>query len=148
MTSILVTIASIFAFAGGAWTARKLLRIPVCPICVGVASTWLWMLIGRSYGYAVDATMLSMLLGGSVVGIAYLLEKRLPQGRSPSLWKALFIPLGFVAAYGLVESHWILFSVMAVALVLLAVFFLARPAVSEAPSEAVEELKRKMQQCC
>ena len=148
MTSILVTIASIFAFAGGAWAVRKLLRIQVCPICVGVASTWLWMLIGRTYGYAVDATMFSMLLGGSVVGVAYLLEKRLPQGRSPSLWKALFIPLGFVAAYAIAVPLWGVFAVAAVALVLLAAFFLARPAVSETPSETVEELKRKMQQCC
>lgn len=148
MASILVTIASIFAFAGGAWAARKLLRIQVCPICVGVASTWLWMLIARSYGHAVDATMLSMLMGGSVVGVAYLLEKRLPQGRSPSLWKTLFIPLGFVAAYGLAESLWILFAVTALVLVLLAVFFLVQPGATEAQSETVEELKKKMQQCC
>jgi len=106
------------------------------------------MLIGRALGYAVDATILAMLLGGSVVGIAYLIEKRLPQGRSPSLWKALFIPVGFVAAYGLAMSLWVLCAVTAVILLLLSVFFLARPAASEAPSETVEELKKKMQQCC
>jgi len=148
MTSILITILSIFALTGAAWAARKLLRVQLCPICVGVASTWLWMLIGRALGYAVDATILAMLLGGSVVGIAYLIEKRLPQGRSPSLWKALFIPVGFVAAYGLAMSLWVLCAVTAVILLLLSVFFLARPAASEAPSETVEELKKKMQQCC
>jgi len=148
MTSILVAISSIFAIAGAAWAARRLSRIPVCPICIGVAGTWLWMLIARSLGYAVDTTILSMLLGGSVVGIAYLVEKRLPQGRSPLLWKTLFIPVGFVAAYGLATTQWILFAVTGAVLVSLAAFFLAQSAASGAPSETVEELKKKMQQCC
>jgi len=148
MTAILTTTVSIFAIAGLAWAAKKLLRVPVCPICLGVGGTWLWMLIGRSLGYAVDATMLSILLGGSVAGIAYLVEKRLPLGRSPMLWKTLFIPAGFVAAYGLAASQWILFAVTGVALVLLAAFFLLRTGSSAEPSETVEELKKKMQQCC
>ena len=148
MTAILATIVSILAIAGAAWAAKKLLRVPVCPICLGVGGTWLWMLIGRSLGYAVDATMLSILLGGSVAGIAYLVEKRLPLGRSPMLWKTLFIPAGFVAAYGLAASQWILFAVMGVALVLLTAFFLVPPATSGEPSETVEALKKKMQQCC
>ena len=148
MTAILTTTVSIFAIAGLAWAAKKLLRVPVCPICLGVGGTWLWMVIARSLGYAVDATMLSILLGGSVAGIAYLVEKRLPLGRSPMLWKTLFIPAGFVAAYGLAASQWILFAVMGVALVLLTAFFLVPPATSGEPSETVEELKKKMQQCC
>lgn len=41
----------------------------------------------------------AMLLGGSVAGIAYQVEQRLPLERSPLLWKILFIPAGFVAAY-------------------------------------------------
>ena len=148
MTAILTTTVSIFAIAGLAWAAKKLLRVPVCPICLGVGGTWLWMVIARSLGYAVDATMLSILLGGSVAGIAYLVEKRLPLGRSPMLWKTLFIPAGFVAAYGLAASQWILFAVMGVALVLLTAFFLVPPATSGEPSETVEALKKKMQQCC
>ena len=148
MTAILTTTVSIFAIAGLAWAAKKLLRVPVCPICLGVGGTWLWMVIARSLGYAVDATMLSILLGGSVAGIAYQVEKRLPQGRSPLLWKTLFIPAGFVAAYGLVASQWILFAVTCVGLVLLTAFFLVSPAASGEPSETVEELKKKMQQCC
>lgn len=148
MISILVTTLSIFAIAGAAWAIRGLSRVPVCPICIGVAGTWLWMLIARSLGYAVDATMLAVLLGGSVVGIAYLVEKRLPQGRSPLLWKTLFIPVGFIGAYSLAASQWILFAVTGAVLVSLAAFFLAQPAASGTPSETVEELKKKMQQCC
>jgi len=148
MTAILITTVSILAITAAAWGANKLLRAPVCPICLGVGGTWLWMLSGRFLGYAVDATMLSILLGGSVAGIAYLVEKRLPQGRSPLLWKTLFIPAGFIAAYALAVSQWALFGVTSVALVLLTVFFLLPAGAPGAESETVEELKKKMQQCC
>lgn len=148
MNVILATIFSIFAISGMGWAAKKMLRIPVCPICVGVGATWLWMVIARSLGHAVDATMLSILLGGSVAGIAYLVEKRLPQGRSPLLWKTLFIPAGFVAAYALATPQWTLFAVTGVALVLLTAFFFIPPGVAGEESETVEELKKKMQNCC
>ena len=148
MAAILITTLSILAIAGAAWAARKWLRVPICPICLGVGGTWLWMLIGCSLGYSVDATMLSILLGGSVAGIAYQLEKRLPPERSPLLWKTFFIPAGFVAAYALVEPHWTLFAVTSVALVLLTAFFLVPPAASGEQSKTVEELKDKMRGCC
>jgi len=148
MTAILTTTFSILAISGLAWAARKLLRVPICPICLGVGGTWLWMIIGRALGHAVDIAVLSMLLGGSVVGIAYQIEKRLPQGRSPLLWKTLFIPAGFVAAYALAVPQWALFTVTSIALVLLTAFFLLpRGAVGE-ESKTVEELKEKMRKCC
>ena len=148
MTAILTTTFSILAIAGVAWAAKRILRIPVCPICFGVGGTWLWMVIVRSLGYAVDTTMLSVLLGGSVAGIAYQVEKRLPQGRSPLLWKTFFISVGFVAAYALAASQWALFGVASAVLVLLTGFFLLPAGGSGQESEAVEELKKKMQQCC
>ena len=148
MIVILTTTFSILAIAAAAWAARTLLRIPVCPICFGVGGTWLWMVIGRSLGYAVDATMLSILLGGSVAGIAYQVEKRLPRGRSPLLWKTLFIPSGIVAAYALASPQWTLFAVMSVALVLLTAFFLIPPAGPGKASETIEDLKKKMRTCC
>lgn len=148
MTAILTTTLSILGISGLGWAAKKWLRVPVCPICLGVGGTWLWMLIGRSLGYAVDATILSILLGGSVVGIAYQVERRLPQGRSPLLWKTFFIPAGFVAAYALAASQWALLAVMGVVLVPLTAFFLVPPAASGKQGETVEELKKKMQECC
>lgn len=148
MTAILTTMFSILAISGVAWTARNMLRVPVCPICLGVGGTWLWMLIGRSLGHEVDAIMLSILLGGSVVGIAYQVEKRLPPGRSPLLWKTLFIPEGFVAAYALAVPLWDLFAVAGVALVLLVAFFLLPPGAAKETSETVDDLKRRMRECC
>jgi len=148
MTAILTTTFSILAISGLAWAARKLLRVPICPICLGVGGTWLGMVIVRSLGYAVDTTMLAILLGGSVAGIAYQVEKRLPQGGSPLLWKTLFIPAGFVAAYALAAPRWTLFAVTSAVLVLLTAFFLLPPGALREKSETVEELKKKMQECC
>lgn len=148
MTSILTTTISILVISGAAWAAKKMLRAPVCPICLGVGGTWSWMLIGRSLGYAVDITMLAILLGGSVAGIAYQVEKRLPPGRSPLAWKTLFIPAGFVAAYALAAPQWVLFAMVSVGLVLLTAFFLLPHGASGEESETVEELKKKMRECC
>ena len=47
MSVILATTFSILAISGMGWAAKKLLRIPLCPICLGVGGTWLWMVIVR-----------------------------------------------------------------------------------------------------
>ncbi len=148
MSTILVTLASVLAIAGVMWAARQLLGLPVCPICLGVGGTWLWMLVARELGYPVDATMLAVLLGASVAGTAYLIEKRLPAGRSALLWKTLFIPSGAVAAYALVAQLWPVAGIASMILVVLTAFFLVAPAGSQAPSRNVEELAAKMKNCC
>jgi hypothetical protein len=148
MTIIAITIASILVLAGLAWTASRLLRMPLCPICTGVAGTWLWMLVARHYGIAVDAAMLSILLGGSVVGIAYQLEKRLAGARSPLAWKTLFIPAGFAAAYGLALASWAVLAAALFLLVLLSAYFLWPRATASTSSAAVQELESKMKNCC
>ena len=148
MTIILITTLSILAITGFAWLSTKFLPFPVCPICVGVTGTWIWMLAARLAGFAFDASMLAILLGGSVVGVAYQLEKHLPQGRSPLLWKTLFLPIGFVAAYGLTVPHWSLLAMAVAALLLLTgVFFVPRRH-AEKNSAAVEKLERDMKKCC
>lgn len=148
MTIVLVTIASILALAGLAWAAGRLLRIPLCPICTGVAGTWLWMLVARHFGFAVDTAMLSTLLGGSVAGLAYQLEKRLASGCSPLLWKTLFIPAGFAAVYALAQAHWALLAAALLVLVLLTAYFLVPRGRAAASSAAVQDLESKMKNCC
>jgi len=148
---IVITTISIVAITGLVWGAKKILPFPVCPICAGVSGTWLWMLGLKFLGYPVDITILTMLLGGSVVGIAYQVEKRLPDNRSPLLWKVLFIPLGFVTAYSLVYSWWLIFGIMAVGLAALALMFLKLSGTTKRHPEhdkRVRELEEKMKKCC
>jgi len=148
MTIILITAISILGITGFAWLAGKVLPFRVCPICVGVAGTWIWMLSARLAGFAFDASMPAILLGGSVVGMAYQLEKHLPQGRSALLWKTLFLPTGFGAAYGLIVPHWSLLAMAVAALLLLAAVFFVPRHHSERNSAAVEKLERDMKKCC
>lgn len=148
VTTIVATLASVWAIAILAWTARKRLPFPLCPICLGVGGTWLWMAGARFGGLAVDPAMLAVLLGGSAVGVAYALEKRLPPGRSPVLWKSLFIPTGFVAAYGVAVPHWPALAAGVAALALLALVFLASKRDARANSAAVESIEEQMKRCC
>ena len=148
MNVIIPTLASILTIAGVVWVIRRLLHVALCPICLGVGGTWLWMLLARELGYPVDASMLAILLGGSVAGTAYLVEKRLPAARSALWWKTLFIPLGFVAAYAIATLQWVLLAVLVLALALLTVFFLRPSGASTETSEEVDELTRKMKNCC
>lgn len=148
MNIVLITVASIVCIAAAAWGASRLLRLPLCPICTGVAGTWLWMLVARHLGFAVDTSMLSVLLGGSAVGIAYQLEKRLAGARSALLWKTLFIPAGFAAAYGLAQAQWALLAIALLVLLLLTAYFLWPQGGATPPSSAVRDLEDKMKNCC
>jgi hypothetical protein len=148
VTTIIAGLASVWAIAGLAWAARKRLPFSVCPVCLGVGGTWLWMVAARFGGLAVDPAMLAVLLGGSAVGIAQALERRLPPGRSPMLWKALFVPAGFVAAYGLAVPHWLALAAGLAALALLALAFLAPRRDAGADSAAVESIEEQMKRCC
>jgi hypothetical protein len=143
-----LALVSIFVLAGLAWLAGKALRSSLCPICFGVAGTWLWMLVARFAGFPVDSTMLAMLLGASVVGIAGQLEARLPQGCSPLLWKTLTLPVGFVAAYGLVTERWHVAAISFFALVLLAALLLLPRHLAGTDEEVVKKLEHQMKNCC
>ena len=148
MNTILTTVVSILVVATLVWAVKRRLRLALCPICVGVGATWLWMLIARELGLAIDSEMLAILLGGSTVAIASQVDKRLPQGRSSLLWKTVFLPPGFVAAYALVRADWLLFAATAFCLLLLSGYLLIAPATASAPSAQVEDLKNRMKQCC
>ena len=148
MNVVLVSTVSILGIAALVWTANRLLKTRWCPICLGVAGTWLWMIVARFSGVSVDPSMLSILLGGSVAGMAYILEGRLPQGRSKLVWKALFIPIGFVGAYGVAAPDWrLLAGAMVAALILIAAFFRAAP-IGRADNATIADLERQMKDCC
>lgn len=148
MTSLLIAIASMFILGLLGWLAGKVSRLPVCPICVGVAGTWLWMIAARFAGYPVDAALLGILMGASVVGFAQAIEARLPPGRSALAWKALALPAGIVAAAGMAGEHWSLAGAAGGALALLAAMALRRPDTGSRDSAVAAELEERMKKCC
>ena len=150
-----IAIASILGITLAVWLVNKALPFQVCPICAGVSGTWMWMLGASFLGYEIDLLITTMLLGATVVGIAYQLEKKLPAGKSPLLWKTLFIPTGFVAAYSLAVFQWaVVAGSLGVALALAWGFLKspgkeqASPKVEEHVLSEVEGLKKKMENCC
>ena len=148
---MILTVISIFAITCVVWMVNKLFPFKICPICAGVSGTWLWMLGASFFGYEIDFVIVAMLLGGSVVGIAYQLEKRLALAKASAgkllLWKVLFIPVGFVVAYSVVTSQWATLAGFAGVAGVLAWVFLKNSGKQQTGSK-VEELKKKMENCC
>ncbi|MDP2668558.1 MAG: hypothetical protein Q8P07_01870 [bacterium] len=150
--AILIALISIFALAGIVFLLNKISGCRICPICAGVAGTWFWVLSGIWSGAlsAEDYLLITaILIGGSVVGIAYQLEKKLPPDASALLWKLMFIPAGFLAAYGLLSFEKALVFAGAVLIVILfAAFFKKSFSRPEKHNPVADELAQKMKNCC
>lgn len=124
----------------------------ICPVCAGVSGTWIWMLAARFLGYPIDLLIFAILMGGSVVGIAYQVEKRLfiksAEWQTPLLWKMLFIPAGFVLAYGVLTQWWnVVLVSFTFLLSLLFVFFASQRKIKDS-GKTTKELEKKMKDCC
>ena len=148
---ITIALASIFGITLITWLATRMMperiRLLFCPICVGVSITWLWMLVRYHTGMAIDPAVLALLMGGTVVGLAYRAESRLNPARNRLLWKVLFIPLGFFGMFSLIKAEWLIAGGSALALALIFFAFATR-AKEHPPEQRVEEIEEKLKQCC
>lgn len=146
-----ITVLSILGITAFVWLANRALPFRMCPICAGVSGTWLWIIIGIYSGWLTAESwrlIAALAMGGSVVGIAYQLEKKLGSDKSPLLWKTLFIPAGFIAAYGILAQQWSIFFIPIIFLLLIAFIFLFPRKKSKAANKTTEELEEKMKNCC
>lgn len=147
---IIAALISITLTTLAAWEINKISPIKFCSICAGVSIAWFWMLGAYFLGYEIDILIPAILMGGSTVGLAYQLEKRLKPHHSPLLWKALFIQGGFGATYGLVQKNiltFFAFLIFTVAVVV--VFFYPGKADSgRRENEKLQDLEKKMKKCC
>lgn len=148
MTTLAFAVASMLGLTGLAWLASRASRLPICPVCVGVAGTWAGLLAARFAGFSVDATVLAILLGASVLGITQWRAERLTQAGSALLWKALAVPSGSAAAYGLVAELWGFAALSALAFALLGLLFGVPRQVPGSDSAAVSQLEERMKRCC
>lgn len=149
---IITTLISILLISVTVLVIRKLLpSFGVCPVCAGVAGTWLWMFAARYYGYPADINIISLLMGGSVVGITYQLERKIRPGKIMA-WKILFIPAGFMLSYNLIYFSWLYLILSIVAILSLLFIFLVWPVSGSMDSKNngrnVEGLEEKMKNCC
>lgn len=141
---ITITAVSILAISALAWLASRVLPFTICPICAGVLLTWVGLIGARFLGYEVALAVPALLMGGTVVGVMYQLEKKFHDQSANALlfWKALFIPAGFIAAYGVLEQLW------AAVLLALAFMFLISIALLSSRGESASVLEKKMKDCC
>ncbi len=162
---IIITVISILLITAFVWLLNKFSPFTICPICAGVSGTWLWILFGIFSGFLAEGDygfILAMLMGGSVVGIAYQIEKRMPSNRPALLWKSLFIPLGFIGVYSILVMWWFVFLVDVLFLFLFVFMFKFFKIESVEPQisvnkksrrglksrEEIEKLEAKMKDCC
>ncbi len=149
---IAITLSSILILTALAFLARKVAVPWLCPLCIGVAGTWLWLLGAHFAGFALDPRILAILLGGSVVGLASQGEK-VNSHRSETfrlVWKTLFVTIGFATAWFVTAQAW---SGVAAGLVTLGMMTLLPWVGRSAPaptdrSGQVERLKEQMKSCC
>lgn len=141
---ITITAVSILAISAVVWLANRILPFTVCPICAGVLLTWIGLVSAHFLGYQVDLVAPALLMGGSVVGIMYQLEKKFHDQSANALlfWKALFIPAGFVAAYAVLGQLWVVF------LFAMTFLFLISLALLSSRGESVGDIEKKMKDCC
>ncbi|MDO8522594.1 MAG: hypothetical protein Q7S08_04945 [bacterium] len=147
---ITLTTVSMLAITALVWLSNRILPFKVCPICAGVFLTWSWLLGAHFLGYRIDLTVPALLMGGSVVGVAYQLEKRSRNisGERLLLWKVLFIPAGFAAAYSVLSEQWTVLLFAVVFLFLVSFLLLSGSGKPDSREEAIEDIEKKMKDCC
>lgn len=123
-------------------------RAKICALCAGVSLTWVWLLVARWLGYFIDPVVLGMLMGGSVVGSMYKIDKRAASGTS-IIWKLSFVLFGFSLVYSVLMSQFIIAGLLAVAeffaLGLGLGWFASKNA---SQNERRSNLLEKMKNCC
>ena len=140
------------------WLLNKFLPFEICPICAGVSGTWLLITAGIILGLlGADGWQLAaaLAMGGSVVGIAYKSEHMFSWGReNPLLWKLIVIGIGMPLAYLAISNLSLtVFIAEAVLLLFLTYVFFVHGIDRHGrdnkslPSQ-VEELEKKMKECC
>jgi hypothetical protein len=149
---IAITISFILILTALAFLVRKSVAPWLCPLCAGVAGTWLGLLGAHLAGFTVDLRLPAILLGGSVVGLAAQGEKILAN-RSETyqlVWKTLFVTIGFATAWFVINLAWI---EVALGLAVLGVLIFlpwvdfSSPKI-KAPSGRAQRLKEQMKSCC
>lgn len=77
--------------------------LTVCAACVAFVGTWLALLALHSAGWRVDPVLVAALMGGSVVGISYFLQEKLPEDYQ--LFTFPFLASGFSVVYMLFGEY-------------------------------------------
>ncbi len=157
---MLIPILLILLITGSVWALNKFLPFKLCPVCAGVSGTWILLTALMLGDIIPDSSFIipvSILMGGTVVGIAYQGEKSLQWvSRYPVAWKLAVMVIGFSLVYGAVQyMSWTTLSFELAVLAVVSYLFFIRRGVSGLPSPAhpdddpnVKKIEKGLEQCC
>ena len=153
MTPLLVSSILIIGFTALTYFFNKITRWKTCVICAGVSLAWLTLTALMLSGFLASSfyfLITSMLMGGTVVGIAFQGEKRFKWAKNLFYWKAPVIIVGFIIAYLLLTNiSWAAFAIELALLGFLTYFLFPKPSAGKSPQgESVSELEEKLEDCC
>lgn len=136
---------------------KGILGRKICAICAAVSLTWLGLLLFWLFGFMIDSLIIGILMGGSVVGVMYVVEEYFKKNNLRRFWllRILIITLGFGLVYFLLIKEWFIILL----LVFLGLIFLPTAALiakKDGGKEGGEEIKKKasvdleklLEDCC
>lgn len=87
---------------------KKRVPINLCAICISVSLTWISLLILWRIGYAVNASLIAVLMGMSVVGSMYKIEAIYTKNHMKHLWAVRLIMIlgGLYTVIFLLRNKW------------------------------------------
>lgn len=136
---LIIIITLIFNFL------NHLLKIEFCPICIGVSGTWIFLTIGIMSGILSESYKLPilMLMGGTVVGIAFQGEKKFSFAKNNIwFWKIPAIIIGFIIFYiFFLKMNWLTFFLELILLIILSYLFFIK---SKKDSEVITDKEKKI----
>ncbi|OGG41130.1 hypothetical protein A2118_03595 [Candidatus Kaiserbacteria bacterium GWA2_50_9] len=147
---LILTIISILVITLVAWFANRLLPFTICPICAGSLFTWVGLLGLYFTGYPIDPVLPAVLMGGSVVGIMYQVDKKLSDRSAGArlFFKVFFMPTGIIAAYSILKEWWIVSGLALIVLLFVSLLFLFTRGTVGVRERATDEIEEKFENCC
>ena len=153
MTPLLISSILIVGFTALTYFFNKITHWKTCVICAGVSLTWLTLTALMVPGFLASSFYLlvtAMLMGGTVVGIAFQGEKKFKWAKNLFYWKAPVVIIGFIIAYLLlINISWTTFAIELALLGLLTYFLFLQPSAGKSPQgKSVSELEEELKDCC
>ncbi len=154
---IIIALILLVAITLGVKVANKFLPFSICALCAGVSGAWILMTLAVLADFApVDLYLpvITLLMGGTVAGIAYQAEKKFNWRGEKSFWfRFAVIVAGFYLAHIAIGAlSWSTFVIEIVFLTMLVyVFFVRKNSGSEnlkKHSAKAEKLEDELKNCC
>ena len=140
-SNILIALTVLFVFY---IVLRFVLKLKVCALCASVSTTWLGLLVMKLFGFEIDPLIMGILMGGSAVGIMYLLEKKMSE--KYSILKFPFLLTLFTLTYIVLtdfgEGLLIYLIILFLWVVFLTVFLMGENV------EVLKKMGKKLIECC